>query len=97
MIDTVGTLRIEENLLKNKLIAGHLLYKKWGRGGIEVVVPTCLFAGNEVFIGLERFDPNTADLHDVLRLFERTILFPIVDDSLGIRWPDALQGGEFRH
>ena len=48
---------------------------KMGGEGVEVAVVASLFAGNKVFVGLERFDSNTADLHDVLGFFERTILF----------------------
>jgi hypothetical protein len=62
--------------------------------GFGVSLLTCLVAGNDVLVGLICFDPNTADLYDVLGLFERTILFPIVYDALGIGWPNALQGAE---
>ena len=65
-----------------------------GGEGVEVAVSVCLFTGNKVFVRLERFDSNTADLHNVLGLFERTILFPVVYDALGIGWPNALQGAE---
>ena len=68
-----------------------------GGEGVEVAVSVCLFTGNEVFVRLERFDSNTSDLHNVLGLFEGTILFPVVYDALGIGWPNALQGGEFIH
>ena len=37
-----------------------------GGEGVEVAVSVCLFTGNEVFVSLERFDSNTADLHNVL-------------------------------
>jgi cadmium resistance protein CadD (predicted permease) len=70
---------------------------KMGGEGVEVAVVASLFASNKVFVGLERFDSNTADLHNVLRLFERTILFPVVYNALGIGWPNALQGAEFIH
>jgi hypothetical protein len=66
-----------------------------GGEGDEVAVIVYLFTGNEVFVGLERSDPNTADLHNVLGFFERTILLPVVYDALGIGWPNALQGAEF--
>jgi hypothetical protein len=69
-------------------------YIKNGGEGVEVAVPVCLFTGNEVFVRLERFDSNTSDFHNVLGLFERTILFPVVYDALGIGWPNALQGAE---
>ena len=72
-------------------------YRKNGGEGVEVAVIVYLFTGNKVFVGLERFDSNTADLHNVLGLFERTILFPVVYDALGIGWPDTLQGAEFIH
>ena len=68
-----------------------------GGEGDEVAVIVYLFTGNEVFVGLERFYSNTSDLHNVLWLFERTILFPVVYDALGIGWPDALEGAEFIH
>ena len=68
-----------------------------GGEGVEVAVSVCLFTGNEVFVSLERFDSNTADLHNVLGFFEGTILFPVVYDALGIGWPNALQGAEFIH
>jgi len=68
-----------------------------GGEGVEIAVVVCLFAGNEVFVGLERLDSNTSDLHDVLGFFERTILFPVVYDALGIGWPNALQSAEFIH
>jgi hypothetical protein len=65
-----------------------------GGEGVEITMVVCLFAGNEIFVGLERFDPNTADFHDVLRLSKRTVFFPVVYDALGIGWPNALQGAE---
>ena len=66
MIDTAGAHRVAKNLCRNRLIAGHLLYKKWGARGFGVSVFTCLVAGNDVLVGLICLDPNTADLYDVL-------------------------------
>ncbi len=79
------------------LLPGTFCTKKWSGEGVEVAVSVCLFTGNEVFVRLERFDSNTTDLHNVLGIFERTNLFPVVYDALGIGWPNALQGGEFIH
>jgi hypothetical protein len=56
-----------ESLCKTKgLTAGLFFYKKRGGEGVEVTVPAYLFTGNDVLVGLERFDPNTSDLHNVL-------------------------------
>ena len=36
MIDTAGAHRFANNLCRNRLIVGHLLYKKWGARGLRL-------------------------------------------------------------
>ena len=39
---------------------------------------------NSVFVGLPGFFADTLDVHDIFRRFERTVLFPVFNNSLGI-------------
>jgi hypothetical protein len=94
MIDTAGHTGLQKTFAGTGCFPGTFCTKKGGEG-VEIAVPVYLFTGNEVFVGLERLDSNTADLHNVLWFFERTILFPVVYDALGIGRPNALQGAEF--
>jgi hypothetical protein len=49
---------------------------------------------NHVFVGLECFQSDAPYFHDIRRLFERTIFLPVVNNALGIGWPNAIQSAE---
>ena len=45
--------------------AGHLMLKRWGRGGLILASITCMFVLG-VLMGARLYAPNTADLLDML-------------------------------
>src|ERR1700722_8305560 len=45
--------------------AGHLMLKRWGRGGLVLASITCMFVLG-IMMGARLYAPNTADLLDML-------------------------------
>ena len=62
--------------------------------GVRFTTAYRLLTGNHVFVCFKCFHSNAPYFHDILRLFEGAILFPVVNNALGIGRPDALKGAK---
>ena len=59
--------------------------------GLEFTIAYRLLTGNHVFVSFKCFQADAFYFHNILWLFEGAVLFPVVDNALGIRWSYALK------
>jgi hypothetical protein len=63
--------------------------------GLRFTTAYGLLTCNHVFVRFKCFQSNAPHFHYILRLFEGAILFPVVNNALGIGWSDTFQGAKF--